>query len=129
MRFLVTLTVCTALAGCAASREQVAAQLGSQYVGQNVDQMVMKFGPPASTFRMNNGGASYQWQLTSVTDIRGGDGYGQASTRFCKVTVATNPAGIITQLNTEDSNAGAGIAGAIGAYGSICAQRMGIARS
>jgi hypothetical protein len=37
--------------------------LGEQFIGQNVDVMVAQFGPPASTFKMSSGGASYQWQL------------------------------------------------------------------
>ena len=77
-------------------------------------------------FKMNSGQSSYVWQLTAVTDIVADRGYGQASTRFCKVSVIASPTGIVSQLNTEDSNAGAGIAGALGAYGSICAHRLGL---
>lgn len=116
------------LTGCAASREEVAARLGDQFVGKNVDAMVIQFGPPASMFKMNSGDTSYVWQLTAVTDISGSDGYGQASTRFCKVTVIASPKGVVNQLNTDDSNAGAGIYAATGALGSICAQRLGMQR-
>jgi hypothetical protein len=114
------------LAGCAASRQDVVARLGSEFVGQNVDALVVKFGPPSSMFKMNSGGSSYQWQLTAITDMAGDRGFAQAQTRFCKVSVITSPTGIVTQLDTEDSNAGAGIGGAIGMYGSICAQRLGM---
>lgn len=129
MRILGIVALAAAVGGCAASREEVVAKLGSQYVGQNVDMMVVKFGPPASTFKMNSGATSYQWQLTAVTDINAENGVGQARTRFCKVTVVTSTAGIVTQLDTEDSNAGRGLIGAMGGFGSICAQRLGIARS
>jgi hypothetical protein len=37
MRILGIVTLCAALAGCAASRQEVATRLGDQYVGQNVD--------------------------------------------------------------------------------------------
>jgi hypothetical protein len=77
-------------------------------------------------FKMNSGQSSYVWQLTAVTDINTDRGSGQAQTRFCKVSVIASPAGIVTQLNTEDSNAGGGLAGAVGAFGSICAQRLGM---
>jgi hypothetical protein len=71
--------------------------------------------------------SSYVWQLTAVTDLAGDRGYAQAQTRFCKISVIASPAGIVTQLNTEDSNAGTGaVAVAIGMYGSICAQRLGM---
>jgi hypothetical protein len=126
MRILRIVALSAALAGCAASRQEVTARLGDQFIGQNVDTLVVQFGPPTSTFKMNSGQSSYVWQLTSVTDINTDRGYGQASTRFCKVSVIASPAGIVTQLNTEDSNAGMGLAGAVGAYGSICGQRLGM---
>jgi hypothetical protein len=47
------------LPGCAASRQEVATRLGQQYVGQNVDALVVRFGPPASTFKSNSGETSY----------------------------------------------------------------------
>jgi hypothetical protein len=58
MRVLGIATLCAALAGCAASRQEVATRLGDQYVGQNVDALVVKFRPPAS---------SYIWQLGNQT--------------------------------------------------------------
>jgi hypothetical protein len=126
MRVLGIVALSVALAGCAASRQEVATRLGDQFIGQNVDSLVVQFGPPTSTFKMNSGQSSYVWQLTSVTDIAGDSGYAQAQSRFCKVSVIASPAGIVTQLNTEDSNAGAGIYAAIGAFGSICARRLGM---
>lgn len=127
MRVLGIVALCAALGGCAASRQEVAARLGDEFVGKNVDTLVVRFGPPTSTFKMNSGQSSYVWQLTAVTDVDVDRGYGQAQTRFCKVNVIASPVGIVTQLTTEDSNAGAGaVAVAIGMYGSICAQRLGM---
>jgi hypothetical protein len=126
MRILGIVALCAAVSGCAASKQEVVARLGDQFVGKNADALVMQFGPPSSTFKMNSGETAYVWQLTAVTDISGDRGYAQAQSRFCKVSVIASPVGIITQLNTEDSNAGAGLAGALGAFGSICAQRLGM---
>jgi hypothetical protein len=126
MRKILILATAIFLAGCAASRQEVVARLGSEFVGQNVDALVVKFGPPTSMFKMNSGQTSYVWQLTSITDMAGDRGWAQAQTRFCKVSVIASPTGIVSQLDTEDSNAGAGIGGAIGAFGSICAQRLGM---
>jgi len=53
--FLGTVALAVTLVGCVASRQEVATRLGDQYVGQNVDVLVVKFGPPASTFKMNSG--------------------------------------------------------------------------
>ena len=118
-----------ALGGCAASREEVAARLGAEYVGKNVDTVVAKFGPPTSTFKMNSGQTSYQWQLANQTDIAVNNrGSGYASTQYCKVSVIASPTGVVSQLNTEDSNAGSGIDAAVGVYGSICANRLGMQR-
>jgi hypothetical protein len=100
--------------------------LGDQFIGQNVDTLVVQFGPPTSTFKMNSGQSSYVWQLSAETDIRTDRGWGTASTRFFKVSVIASSTGIVTQLNTEDSNAGFGLPAAVGAYGSICGQRLGM---
>jgi hypothetical protein len=128
MRILGIVALCAALAGCAASRQEVATRLGDQYVGQNVDALVVKFGPPASTFKMNSGDTSYIWQLGNQTNINTDRGSGIASTQFCKVSVIGSKTGIVSQLNTEDSNAGGGLGGALGMYGSICANRLGMER-
>jgi hypothetical protein len=128
MRILGIVALSAALAGCAASRQEVAARLGDQYVGQNVDALVVKFGPPASSFKMNSGQISYQWQLSNVTDIAVDRGYGQASTRYCKANVIATPAGIVSELNTEDTNAGNDLYASFGAYGSICAHRLAMRR-
>jgi hypothetical protein len=128
MRALIIAVLCAALGGCAASREEVVARLGSEYVGQNVDTLVVKFGPPANSFKMNSGDTSYVWQLGNQTNIVADHGSGIASTTFCKVTVVASPKGVISQLNTEDSNAGGGLGAAVGMYGSICAHRLGMER-
>lgn len=116
------------LSGCAASRQEVVARLGDEFVGKNVDVMVVRFGPPATMFKMNSGQTSYVWQLSAVMDINTDRGYGTASTRYCKVSVIASPIGVVTQLNTEDPNAGSDLYAAFGAYGSMCAQRLGIRR-
>jgi len=128
MRNLGIVALGVALAGCAASREEVAVRLGSQYVGQNVDALVVKFGPPTSTFKMNSGDTSYIWQLGNQTNIDTDRGRGIASTQYCKVSVIASKTGVVTQLNTEDSNAGAGLGSTLGMYGSICANRLGMER-
>jgi hypothetical protein len=79
-------------------------------------------------FKLNSGQTSYQWVLSNQTNIAVDQGYGFASTKYCKVTVIASPAGIVTQLNTEDSNAGGDVYAALGAYGSICARRLGMRR-
>jgi hypothetical protein len=128
MRILGIVVLCAALGACAASREEVSERLGEHYIGQNVDALVIDFGPPASSFKMNSGDTSYIWQLGNQTNAVGGNGAAIASTRFCKVSVVASKTGIVTLFNTEDSNAGGGIAGAVGMYGSICANRLGMQR-
>ncbi len=128
MRNLAMMALCAALMGCAASLEEVATRLGAQYVGQNVDALVVKFGPPASTFKMNSGDTSYIWQLGNQTNINTDRGSGIASTQYCKVSVIASKIGVVSQLNTEDSNAGAGLGSALGMYSSICANRLGMER-
>jgi hypothetical protein len=128
MRVLGIVPLCAALGGCAASSQEVAVRLGDRFVGQNVDALVIEWGPPASTFKMNSGDTFYIWQLGNRTNAVGGNKAAIASTRFCKVSVVASKTWIVTRLNTEDSNAGGGIAGAVGMYGSICANRLGMQR-
>jgi|SRR5881394_2131674 len=116
------------LTACAASRQEVAARLGDQYIGKSVDSLVVEFGPPASSFKMNSGETSYVWQLGNRTGIHVDQGSGFAETKFCKVSVVASKVGIVTQLNTEDSNIAGGLYGALGAYGSICGNRLGMQR-
>ena len=81
------------------------------------------FGPPASTFKMSSGGASYQWQLAGGTDIVGGNGVGIASQRYCKVNVITDRSSTVVDLKTDDT-------GSATSYGyftvteSLCAKRF-----
>ena len=77
---------------------------------------------------MNSGDTSYIWQLGNQTNIATDRGTGVATTHFCKVSVIANKTGIVTQLNTEDANAGGGLYALTGALGSICANRLGIGR-
>lgn len=125
MRALGILALSAALAGCAASRQDVTAKLGDQFIGQKVDAMVAQFGPPANTFRMASGGTSYQWQLAGGTDIMVGNGIGTASQRYCKVNVIADRSGAVVDLKTDDT-------GSDTSYGyftvneSLCAKRFGM---
>jgi hypothetical protein len=132
MRWLGVAALAMALCGCAASKQEVAARLGDQYLGKNVDALVMQFGPPSSSFRMNSGDTSYLWQLSAETDIDiSSDRYGSrgsATTNYCKVSVIASPAGVVTRLTTEDTSGTGGILGLAGVdiYGSICGRRLGM---
>jgi hypothetical protein len=134
MRVLGFVALALAVSGCAASRQEVAARLGDQYVGKNVDALVLQFGPPASSFRMNSGDTSYLWQLTAVTNIDvSSDRYGSsgtAKTNYCKVSVIASPAGIVTKLATEDASGTGGLLGLAGVdiHGSVCARHLGMKR-
>ena len=87
--------------------------------------MVAQFGPPASVFKMNSGGTSYQWQLAGSTDIVGGNGIANASQRNCKVNVITDRSNMVVDLQTDDT-------GSTTSYGyfavneSLCAKRFGM---
>ncbi|WP_315774840.1 MULTISPECIES: hypothetical protein [unclassified Bradyrhizobium] len=123
MRALGVLALCASLGGCAASAPEVRARLGQEYVGKNVDTLVMKWGPPTSSFRMNSGQSSYVWQLATETTLTSDR---SAKTYACKVSIIASPTGVIEQLNTEDWTAGEGLLGVMGAYGSMCGERLGM---
>jgi hypothetical protein len=124
-RFWIPMISLVLLAGCAASRQEAATRLGDQFIGQSVDVMVSQFGPPVGSFRLTNGGSSYQWQLAGGTDVVGGNGVGSASQRYCKVNVVTDRSGTVVDLKTDDT-------GSATSYGyftineSLCAKRFGM---
>ena len=133
MRLFLTMSAVlavVALPGCAATKQEVSANLGDRFLEKNVDALVSEFGPPASTFRMNSGETAYVWQLSAVTKINTNDGIGTAKTNYCKVNVISSPTGIVTKLTTEDESGTGGIVGLAGVdiYGSVCARHLGMRR-
>lgn len=117
------------LAGCAATKQEVSENLGSRFIGKNVDTLISEFGPPASAFRMNSGETAYVWQLTAVTDISMDRYGGTAKTYHCKVNVISSANGTVTKLTTEDSSGTGGVVGVfVDVYGSVCARHLGMPR-
>ena len=129
IRFAMLAAVCL-LSGCAATKQEVSANLGNRFVGKNVDALVTEFGPPASAFRMNSGETAYVWQLSDVTSINTYEGSGTAKTYHCRVNVISFPAGLVTKLTTEDVSGTGGLLGLAGVdiRGSLCARRLGMPR-
>lgn len=122
------------LAGCAATRQEVIAKLDDQYVGKSVDAFATRFGPPASSIRMNSGDTCYLWQLGVETNIdrssnRCGSS-GSAATKFCKVSVMASTGWIVKALTTEDASGTQGLPGlaSVDICGSVCAWHHGIRR-
>jgi hypothetical protein len=115
MRVLIVVALFATLAGCAASKQEVAARLGDQFVGQDVDALLVRLGPPTKTFKMNSGETLYGWRLVD-----------RDTSHYCKVNAVVSKASIVTRLDTDDSNAGRGIVGTLGGYGSVCARHLGI---
>lgn len=121
MRLTATTALCVLVAGCAATQEQVTAALGSKYTGRSVDQLVLEFGPPTSTFKMSDGSAAYQWELANHTNINVDKYGGSANTRYCRVRAVAGPDNLVRSLSTEDAS---NIVGE-----SLCARKLGLARS
>jgi hypothetical protein len=143
MRILEIVALCAALGGCAGAQQEAASasRLGDQFIGKDVNALVAQIGRPASSKRLDDGQASYVWELPAVTASAGerwintGDGglYGDGHTpgymsddlRFCRVSATASPEGIVTQLKAEDSNGTGAPAVTLGFNGSICAKRFG----
>jgi hypothetical protein len=135
MRWLRIAILCVPLGGCYTTGADVRARLGQDYIGKNIDVLVVRWGPPASTFRMNSGETAYAWQLATATSLSVyQDGQrsasGSARNHACKVNVVASPSGTITMLNTEDSDSNV-YYGPINTgiqTGSICAERLGMTK-
>jgi hypothetical protein len=139
MRILAIVAICTALGGCWTSGQDVATPVrpGDQFVGQNVDAVVARFGKPIGRKRGENDQMTYFWELAAAESSgeqktpSGQAGlYGDGRTpglmsddpRFCKISVTTSPEGIVTQFSVEDSNGTGAPAKTFGLLGSACAQ-------
>jgi len=117
------------LRASAATKQEVSENLGSRFIGKNVDTIISEFGPPASAFRMNSGETAYVWQLSAVTDINMDRYGGTAKTYPCKVNVISSANGTVTKLTTEDSSGTGGVVGLfVDVHGSICARHLGMPR-
>jgi hypothetical protein len=143
MRILAIVVICAALGGCWTSGQEAATsnRPGDQFIGQNVDAVVARFGKPTGRKKLDNDQMSYVWELdatppSSDQKTHSGQGglYGDGQTpgymsddpRFCKLSVTTSPEGIVTQFNAEDSNGTGASAMSLGFNRSICAQRLGM---
>ena len=133
--------LCAVLGGCWTSGQEAAtpARLGDQFIGQNVDLVVARFGKPAGRKKLDNDQMTYVWELAAAdlpakqrTDTGQAGLYGDGHTpgamsddpRFCKISVITSPEGIVTQFNAEDSNGTGAPTMTLGLVGSVCAQRL-----
>lgn len=141
MRILTIAALCTALGGCWTSGQQVAttARPGDQFVGQNVDAVVARYGKPTGRKKLDNDQMSYVWDLPA-TDLPGNqksftgngrlyeDGYTPGAMsddlRSCKVSVVTSAEGIVTHFNAEDQNGTGAPSMTLGLIGGVCAQRL-----
>ena len=141
MRILTIMAACVALCGCWTSGQEAATanRPGDQFVGQNVDAVVARFGKPSGRKKMDNDQMTYVWELPA-TDLPGNqksftgngrlyeDGYTPGAMsddlRSCKVSVVTSPEGIVTQFNAEDSNGTGAPSMTLGLSESVCAQRF-----
>jgi hypothetical protein len=96
-RFLIASISLVFLAGCAASRQEVASRLGEQFIGPERGRSCYATRTAQKFLQMNNCGASYVWQLAARTDVAIDQGYKSIRTRVCKVSVVADAKNIVTQ--------------------------------
>jgi hypothetical protein len=89
------------LSGCATAQVPATQQLSGQYKDKSIDQLVVAYGPPASTFAMTNGDKMHEWQLPAGTD-------GNGNAVQCKIRAVANPQGVVRTVSTNDQEAGTG---------------------
>jgi len=104
------------LSGCAAGVNDAAQRIQTKFIGNKVDALVVAFGPPASSFKMDSGDTAYVWQLASAMSIT----EYSANQFYCKVNVIASADGVVTRLTTQDATNGWGE--------SLCAKTLGINR-
>lgn len=107
------------------STQSVADRLGTQYLGKNFDEFVIRHGVPEQKFALSSGDILYTWHsglsvptpmsahttshknlsgsITSNTTFSGG----QSIQLLCKVQFITTPNGIIKQIDIVHDTIGA----------------------
>ncbi len=120
MRKAAIVAVAFLLVGCAATSQQTRATLDAEYIGHSVDDLVTKFGPPTSTFKMTTGSTAYSWTIANSTNIDVGKYGGTSQTFTCTLQAVADATSHITSLNTTDASNELGE--------SLCAQRLGLKR-
>jgi len=145
MRALATAALCFVLGGCWTSAQDVAmpTRSGDQFVGQNVDAVIARFGQPIGRKKIDNDQTTYVWELaptgssgSRTTDTGQGGLYGDGHTpgymsddsRLCKVSVTTSPEGLVTQFVAEDLNGTGAPAMTLGIVGGVCSQTLAMKR-
>lgn len=131
------------LGGCWTSGQTATPARSDQFVGQNVDAVVSRFGQPTGRKKTDNDQMLYVWELPSLdwsgnkkTHSGSGGLYGDGQTpgymsddsRSCKLSVTTSPEGIVTQVSAEDSNGTGAPTMTLGFAGGVCAQRLSATR-
>lgn len=103
------------VAGCTTT-QMAQNYLDSNYVGKNMDEFVLKYGPPFGKFQLNNGDVLYSWSsevknyaMPATTTVSGTNmnGYVNATATtwgggsvsvYCKVNLVVGPDGVIKSL-------------------------------
>lgn len=73
------------------------------WMGHDVNDVIMAYGPPSSTYDMPNGNKMYTW-LQGGRSVAGYNPYSHmawAATIYCKITMTADPHGTLLQYQYE----------------------------
>src|SRR5690348_5266559 len=97
VRKLIAVSLAVTLAGCATAQVPVTQQLSGQYKDKSVDQLVVAYGPPTSSFTMTNGDKMHEWQMAAGTD-------GNGNAVQCKIRAQASSQGVVRSVSTNDQD-------------------------
>jgi len=112
-----------ALVGCGADADRVRLALTDKYTGHSVDQLVLEFGPPESSFKMTSGETSYQWDVARSASVVVSGDVASVDTSHCRVRALVGQDGRVRDVWIADKGSGDWqVSRAL--YGSYCPNRL-----
>ena len=104
LRFVVVVFVAIALTGCATGPTR--SEMLQSWVGHDVNELIVKWGPPSSDYVMPNGNRMYTWFVNAGAVAMPLYGGAVAVPRSCKTTFTADFGGIIRTWSYEGNACG-----------------------
>ncbi|MBZ9859716.1 hypothetical protein [Mesorhizobium sp. CA12] len=123
MRKIIAISTAILLAACTTT-QQANTALSTKFAGRSADSFFLQYGPPASSYTMNDGRRMYVWaetqrnfQLpgssTSTVNVIGNTAYVNTTTTpganiamQCQVRLVVSKSGIIEQIQAQSDSMG-----------------------
>lgn len=120
MKRILAVSLAALLLSACTTTEQANTALATRFAGQTADSFFLRYGPPTSSYRMNDGRMMYLWverqrnfstPSTSTVNVIGNTAFvnttpGSNIEVQCQVRLVVNQAGVIDQIIAHSDSIG-----------------------